>query len=112
MRHALLLPVASLAGLLLTGPSLAISADGVAPSGAPPAETYAPMQVDENIPDVKGEDSRTKLERLDALSMQTHRQLSIARTQGQSKDVVEKLEKKIDAINEQRVATMRKLHIK
>jgi hypothetical protein len=88
-----------------------VSADEAAPPSAPQPETYAPMTVDEKIPEIKGEDSRSKLDRLDALSMQTHRQLSIARTQGQSKDVIEKLEKKITAINDQRVATMKKLHI-
>jgi hypothetical protein len=112
MKRALPLLMAGVAGSLVLSSTPVESAEEPALAAPAPAraETYAPMQVDETIPNVKGEDSKTKLERLDALSMQTHRQLSIARTQGQSKDVVEKLEKKIDAINEQRVATMRKLH--
>ena len=109
MRRTSLLSIAGLAGILLTAP--VVSAEDQAPPSAPQSETYAPMTVDENIPSPKGEDSRTKLERLDALALQTRRQLSIARTQGQSKDVIEKLEKKVAAVNEQRVATMRKLHI-
>jgi hypothetical protein len=105
--------MAGLVGVLLANPSPAISAEteDVEQPSVAPQDAYAPMKVDETIPEVKGEDSRTKLDRLDALSMQTHRQLSIARTQGQSKDVVEKLEKKITAINEQRVATMKKLRV-
>ncbi len=75
------------------------------------AQQYPPMVVDENVPTVRGEDSLTKMERLDALSMQTHRQLSIARTQGQPKETIEKLEKKIEKINEERVATMKKLRV-
>jgi hypothetical protein len=97
----------------LVGPS--IGAEGAAPEdeGSPPvaAKASPPLVVDENVPDVPNEDSLTKLERLDALSMQTHRQLSVARTQGQPKDTIEKLEKKIEKINEQRVATMKKLRI-
>lgn len=75
------------------------------------AQQYPPMVVDANVPNVPNEDSLSRMERLDALSMQTHRQLSIARTQGQSKDTIEKLEKKIETINEQRVATMKKLRV-
>jgi hypothetical protein len=98
----------------LVGPS--IGAEDAAPEdeGSPQAvaaKAPPPLVVDENVPDVPNEDSLTKLERLDALSMQTHRQLSVARTQGQPKDTIEKLEKKIEKINEQRVATMKKLRI-
>ena len=75
------------------------------------AQGYPPMVVEEEIPNVQNEDALTKMERLDALSMQTRRQLSVARTQGQSKDTIEKLEKKIQKIDEQRVATMKKLHV-
>ena len=75
------------------------------------AQQYPPMVVDENVPDVRNEDSLSKMERLDGLSMQTHRQLSIARTQNQPKETIEKLEKKIETINEQRVATMKKLRV-
>lgn len=75
------------------------------------AEQYPPMVVDEEIPTVRGEDSLTKMERLDGLSMQTHRQLSVARTQGQPKETIEKLEKKIEKLNEQRAATMKKLRV-
>jgi hypothetical protein len=75
------------------------------------AQQYPPMVVDEEIPNVKNEDSLSRLERLDDLSLQTHRQLSIARTQQQPKETIEKLEKKIEKINEQRVATMKKLRV-
>ena len=81
-------------------------------SPSPAVEHYAPMVVDENIPDFKGEDSLTKLEHLDELLLQTHRQLSIARTQEQPKETIEKLEKKVEKINEQRVAMMKKLNVK
>jgi hypothetical protein len=57
----------------------------------------------------EGEDAATKLERLDALSMQTHRQLSIARRQGESADKLKALEENIDDINRQRADAMRKL---
>jgi hypothetical protein len=43
------------------------------------------------------------------LSMQTHRQLSIARRQNQPADAVKALEDRIDEINRQRAATMQKL---
>ena len=112
MNRTTFLCMVGLAGLASIASLSPVTADDTDPPAAAPAPAYAPMTVDENVPDVKGEDSRTKLERLDGLLMQTHRQLSIARTQEQSKDVVEKLQKKIDTINEQRTATMRKLHLK
>ena len=94
--------MAAAAALLASTASIGI------PAGA---QQYPPMVVDEEIPNVKNEDSLTKMERLDSLSLQTHRQLSIARTQGQPKETIEKLEKKIEKINEQRVGTMKKLRV-
>jgi type IV secretory pathway VirB10-like protein len=82
--------------------------DGDAPA-APRAAAPPPLTVDERVPDIKGEDSRSKLERLDALSMQTHRQLSIARTQGQPKETLEALQRKLDTINGKRKETMKRL---
>lgn len=65
--------------------------------------------VDESVPDVKGEDSQTRLDRLDALSMQTHRQLSVARTNGEPQEKLDALQRKIDTINEKRGETMKRL---
>ena len=95
--------LAATTALLALNVSIGIPAAG--------AQQYPPMVVDENVPDVRNEDSLTKMERLDGLSMQAHRQLSVARTQNQPKETIEKLEKKIETINEQRVATMKKLRI-
>ncbi len=96
---------------VLTLASVCMAASATAEEPTTTRSSYPPMVVDESVPNVRNEDSLTKMERLDALSMQTHRQLSIARTQGQPKETIEKLEKKIEAINEQRVATMKKLRV-
>ena len=56
--------------------------------------------VEEHIPDVPGEDALAKMARLDALSVKTHRELSIARTQEQPQEVLEAMQRKLDDINE------------
>jgi len=91
------------------------AAADVAPDGddAPVVKAAAkppPLTVDEHVPTVANEDLQTKMERLDGLSMQTHRQLSIARRQGQPKETLEALQQKVDEINQQRMETLRKLH--
>ncbi len=77
-------------------------------SGAPAAAGGGAV-ADEHVPDVPGEDALTKLERLDALSLKTHRELSVARNQGQPQETLDSLQRKIDDINEQREAAMRRL---
>jgi hypothetical protein len=78
--------------------------------GRAASDTASPTNaVDAVVPQVAGEDARTRMERLDGLSMQTHRQLSIARRQNQPADAVKALEDRIDEINRQRAATMQKL---
>jgi len=83
-------------------PTLAAAAP--APPPAPP-----PMVVDERVPEVRGEDSQTKMERLNALSFKTHREISVARTQGQPPETIEKLQRKIDEITRQRGETWKRL---
>ena len=90
-------------------PQVAHGKGDAAKSDAQPAAESPPAAAEEHIPDVPGEDAVAKMERLDKLSIKTHRELSIARTQGQPKEVVEALQRKVDDINEQRVATMRRL---
>jgi hypothetical protein len=68
-----------------------------------------PLKVEEHVQSVPGEDLQAKMERLDGLSMKTHRELSVARTQGQSQETLEALQHKIDEINQQRAETTRKL---
>jgi hypothetical protein len=80
-----------------------------AKGAAVPGSAAAKAGVDEQVPQVAGEDSQTKLDRLDGLSMQMHRQLSLARTQGQPQETIDALQRNVDAINEQRVRTMKKL---
>jgi hypothetical protein len=78
--------------------------------GRAASDTASPTNaVDAVVPQVAGEDARTRMERLDGLSMQTHRLLSIARRQNQPADAVKALEDRIDEINRQRAATMQKL---
>jgi hypothetical protein len=79
-------------------------------AAAAPSKPAAP-KVDP-VPRVEGEDAATKLERIAALSMKTHRELSIARRQGKSADELKQMEEKIDEINDQRRETMRKLGMK
>ncbi len=68
-----------------------------------------PMVVDERVPEVRGEDAQTKMARLNVLSFQTHREISVARTQGQSPETIEKLQRKIDEITRQRAETLKRL---
>jgi hypothetical protein len=75
-------------------------------AGAP---TPAANNADVHVPEVPGEDTHTKMDRLDALLLKTHRELSIARTQEQPPDVIDGLERKIADINQQRDATMHSL---
>ena len=78
--------------------------------GPPPAPVAA---VDAGVPEVKGEEVLTKMQRLDDLLLRTHRQLSIARTQEQPPETLDALERKIAEINRQRAqatARLRSLH--
>jgi hypothetical protein len=64
---------------------------------------------DVHVPEVPGEDAHAKMDRLDALLLKTHRELSIARTQEQPADVLDALQRKIEDINRQRETAMRSL---
>ena len=90
-------------------PGEATAAAEVEDQPHPPAVKPPALTVDEQVPNVPNEDAQTKMERLDGLSMQTRRQLSVARTQGQSQQTLEALQRKIDEINRQRTATMKRL---
>jgi len=88
------------------------SGDGETVHGEPaaqPTPAPPPMVVDERVPEVRGEDSQTKMARLNALSFKTYREISVARTQGQPPETIEKLQRKIDEITRQRAATLKRL---
>jgi hypothetical protein len=90
----------------------ASAASGATASDASHASAPAPAAgatVEEHVPDVPGEDSLAKMERLDALLLKTHREFSIARTQGQPQETLDALQRRIDDINAQRETTMRRL---
>ncbi len=57
------------------------------------------------VPEVKNEDLQTRMERLDELSVKTHRELSVARSRGDPLEVVQALEAKVEEINRQRSTT-------
>ena len=80
----------------------------VHPSAPPAKPTPAARKVD-LVPTVQGEDTATKLDRLDALSLQAHRELTIARHNGDPQEKLKALQEKIDDINSQREDAMRKL---
>ena len=80
----------------------------VHPSAPPAKPTPAPRKAD-LVPTVQGEDMATKLDRLDALSLQTHRQLTIARHQDEPEEKLNAIQEQIDEINRQREDAMRRL---
>lgn len=65
--------------------------------------------IDTRVPEVKGEDLETRMERLDGLLVHTHRELSLARTRGEPQEILDALQAKIDEINRQRKATGKEL---
>jgi hypothetical protein len=75
---------------------------------APPAKP-TPAKKADLVPTVQGEDMATKLDRLDALSLQTHRELTIARHNGDPEDKQKAIQDKIDEINSQRDDALRRL---
>jgi len=86
--------------------------NGTRRGGEGPA-TASVAAVDAGVPEVKGEEVLTKMQRLDDLLLRTHRQLSIARTQEQPAETLDALERKITEINRQRAqatARLRSLH--
>jgi len=90
-----------------SAPKAAQHAD-VHPSAPPAKPTPAPRKAD-LVPTVQGEDLATKLDRLDALSLQTHRQLTIARHEGEPEEKQKAIQEQIDEINRQRDDAIRKL---
>lgn len=76
---------------------------------APPAKPTPAARKADVVPNVQGEDAATKLDRLDALSLQAHRDLTIARHNGEPEEKQKALQEKIDEINSQRTDAMRKL---
>jgi hypothetical protein len=49
------------------------------------------------------------MERLDKLSLTTHRELTLARAQGQADEILDRLQHRVDEINRQRDETMKRL---
>jgi hypothetical protein len=85
------------------------SAPGKASEAAHPAANVA-ANTDPDLAPVRGEDLETRMERLDKLSLTTHRELTLARAQGQADEVLDRLQHRLDEINRQRDETMKRLH--
>jgi len=58
---------------------------------------------------IAGEDPEIRMERLDKLSLTTHRELTIARAQEQADEILDRWQHRIDEINRQRDETMQRL---
>jgi hypothetical protein len=58
---------------------------------------------------IAGEDPEIRMDRLDKLSLTTHRELTIARAQEQADEILDRLQHRIDEINRQRAETMQRL---
>ncbi|MBI3770909.1 MAG: hypothetical protein HY271_20760 [Deltaproteobacteria bacterium] len=64
---------------------------------------------DPDLAPVPEEDLQARMARLDKLSLTTHRELTIARNQGQADEVLDRLQRRIDEINRQRSETIQRL---
>jgi len=74
-----------------------------------PAAANLIASTDPDLAPVRGEDLEARMARLDKLSLTTHRELTIARNQGQADEILDRLQHRIDEINRQRDETMQQL---
>jgi hypothetical protein len=84
------------------------SAPGKANEASHAAANLA-ASTDPDLAPVRGEDLQTRMERLDKLSLTTHRELTLARGQGQADEILDRLQHRLDEINRQRDQTMQRL---